>query len=142
MEDPLTRMWNDLVARIGGPMSFRLVLQPIMALIFAVHDGLKDAREGRPPYLWTVVTDPSSADRRTLLREAWRAVARVFLLAVVMDAIYQFIALRWFYPVEALIVSFILAVVPYMLIRGPVNRLARWRSGGAGSPPRSVGRAA
>jgi hypothetical protein len=139
MDDSLTRIWNDLIARVGGPMSFRLALQPIMALVFAIHDGLKAAREGRPPYLWTVVTDPSWADRWALLREAWHAVAHVFLLAIVMDAIYQFIVRRWVYPGEALLVSFILAVVPYVLARGLANRLARWWWGPAGSPPRSVG---
>ena len=37
------------------------------------------------------------------------------------------------------LVAFILAVVPYVLARGLVNRLVRWWSGPAGSPPRSVG---
>ena len=29
-------------------MKFRLILQPLMAIIFAVRSGLKDAKEGRP----------------------------------------------------------------------------------------------
>ena len=52
---------------------------------------------------------------------------RIFILAIVIDAIYQYIVRRWFYPVEALITAFILAFVPYLLIRGPVNRIARAR---------------
>jgi hypothetical protein len=111
-----------------------------MALFFGIRDGLRDARQGRPAYLWTVFTDP--AYRWALLREGWQAMARVFVIAMVMDAIYQILVLRWFYPGEAVIVAFVLAVVPYVLIRGPVNRLARLRSGRAGSPPRSVSRAA
>lgn len=136
----MARVWEDLIGRIGGPMSFRLVLQPAMAIFFAVRDGLQDARRGRPAYLWTLFTDP--AHRWALLREGWKAVARVLVLAVVMDAIYQLLVLRWFYPGEAVIVAFVLAVVPYVLIRGSVNRIARLRSGGAGSPPRSVRRTA
>jgi len=31
---------------------------------------------------------------------------------------------RWIYPLEVLLVAFLLACVPYLLIRGPVNRLA------------------
>lgn len=54
-------------------------------------------------------------------------MAKVFIIAFVIDAIYQYIVLRWFYPGEALIVAFVLAVVPYVLIRGPVNRLAQTR---------------
>ena len=68
-------------------------------------------------------TEP--AERGYLLREGWKAMLRVFILALVMDAIYQFIVLRWFYPGEAVITALILAFVPYLLIRGPVNRLAR-----------------
>jgi len=42
-----------------------------------------------------------------------------------MDVIYQYLVFRWFYPGEAVIVAFVLAFVPYLLIRGPVNRIAR-----------------
>ncbi len=35
-------------------MTFRFILQPVMAAIAALHDGIKDARLGRSPYFWTV----------------------------------------------------------------------------------------
>ncbi len=44
---------------------------------------------------------------------------------VPIAVILQLIVLRWFYPIEALLVSAILAFVPYLLIRGPINRIAR-----------------
>jgi hypothetical protein len=125
MEEMLSRFWGDLMARVGGPMTFRLILQPIMAAIFAVRGGLKDAREGRPAYFWAIFTNP--AQRREMLRDGWKSVGRVFIFAIVMDGIYQFIVLRWFYPLEALIVAIVLAICPYLLIRGPVNRIARRR---------------
>lgn len=109
--------------RVGGPMTFRIILQPTMAALLAVRAGIKDAREGRPPYFWTILTDASQ--RANLLRQGWGAVGRVFILAVIMDLIYQLIVLRWIHPLELLIVAIALAVVPYLLIRGPVNRLAR-----------------
>jgi len=63
-----------------------------------------------------------------LLREGWKSTARVFLLAVIMDVIYQLIVQHWIYPGEVLIVAVLLAIVPYLLIRGPVTRVAeRWR---------------
>ncbi len=31
-----------------------LFIQPLMATILAVRGGLKDAREGRPPYFWSL----------------------------------------------------------------------------------------
>jgi hypothetical protein len=44
---------------------------------------------------------------------------------MIMEVIYQWIVLRWFYPGEALTVALLLAVVPYLLLRGPINRLVR-----------------
>ncbi len=105
-------------------MSFRLVLQPAVAIFFAIRDGRRDALEGRPAYFWTIFSDASQ--RGELLREGWKAVVKVFIMAVVIDAIYQYLVQSWFYPGEALIVAFILAFLPYLLLRGPVNRIARW----------------
>ena len=125
MRDMILRALTNLAARVGGPMTFRIILQPLMASIFAFRDGLKDAREGRPPYLWTLITDPSQ--RVDLIRQGWKAVGRVFILAIVMDVIYQLIVEGWIYPGETLTVSILLAVVPYLLLRGPVNRIMRSR---------------
>jgi hypothetical protein len=125
MDELLARVWDDLVGRVGGPMTFRLIVQPIVASLLAVRAGRRDARAGRPPYLWGVFTE--SGRRWELVGDGWRDTARVFLAAIVIDAVYQYLVLRWIYPVEALIVAFALAVIPYAAIRGPVTRLARWR---------------
>jgi hypothetical protein len=123
VEELFARIWGDLVARVGGPMTFRILLQPIMAGTLAIRAGLQDAREGRPPYFWPILIDKTQ--RGALLREGWQAVGRIFLLAVIMDGIYQLIVHRWIYPIELLMVGVILAVTPYVLLRGPVNRLSR-----------------
>jgi len=119
----LTRFWDQLIAQPSGPLAFRLYIQPAMAAFFAVRDGLKDARVGRPPYLRTILFDPSQ--RGAFLREGLKRVSRVIVFAFVMDTIYQYLVLRRFYPFEALVTVFVLAVLPYMLIRGPVHRIAR-----------------
>jgi hypothetical protein len=49
------------------------------------------------------------------------------LVAFVLDVDYQVIVFRWVYPFEALAVSIILAFLPYLLLRGLVNRIARIR---------------
>lgn len=121
MDDFLARIFENLVGRVSGPMKFRLLLQPLMAAFFAVSSGIKDAREGRPPYFWALFTNPEH--RRDLLKEGWKAVGKVFIIAIVIDVVYQLIVHKWFYPGEALLVAAILAFVPYLLIRGPVNRL-------------------
>jgi hypothetical protein len=121
MEDILARIFENLVDRVSGPMHFRVLMQPLMAIIFAVKDGMKDAREGHLPYFWAMFTNPEH--RRFLLKSGWKSVGKVFIIALILDAVYQYIQLRWFYPGEALIVAFLLAIVPYVLLRGPVTRL-------------------
>ncbi len=123
------RFWRDLVERPSGPMRFRFILQPSMAAIAAIHGGLKDARTGRSPYFWTVASNPR--ERVGRLREGLTATARIILLGVIMDVIYQLLVFKTFYPGEALVVALLLAFVPYLLIRGPVTRIARWWRGGA-----------
>lgn len=123
MRDMLMRMLTNVGDRVGGPMTFRIILQPLMATLLAIRAGMKDAQTGRPPYFWTILTDPSQ--RGDLVREGWKSVARVFFLAIVMDVIYQVIVLNWVYPGEVLLIAVLLAVVPYLLLRGPVNRLVR-----------------
>lgn len=124
MRDMVIRGWMNLMARVGGPMTFRIILQPLMATLLAVRAGMKDAREDRPPYFWALLTNASQ--RADLVRQGWRAVGRVFILALIMDVIYQLIVVGWIYPLELLIIAIALAVVPYLLIRGPVSRLARY----------------
>ncbi len=114
-----------LIGRTIGPMKFRLILQPAMAAIFAIRAGLKDAREGRLPYLWSIFTNPD--DRHDMLRHGWKDVRKVFLIAFVLDVVYEMIVFHWVFPLQALLVAFVLAIVPYVVIRGPVTRIMRRR---------------
>jgi hypothetical protein len=133
MEDLLARFWTDLVGRLTGPMNFRIVLQPTMAMLFATLDGIKDAKEGRPPYLWNILKDPQ--ERQRLVQEGWKRVLRIAVLAVGMDAIYQLKLFRWIYPGELVVVVLLLAFVPYLLLRGPINRVVRsWLHGSSVTP--------
>ena len=121
MDEFFARIWENIGGRVGGPMTFRFILQPLVASFLATRAGISDARRGRPAYFWTILTDADS--RGDLLRDGWKAVAKVFTLAVIIDVVYQLIVFRWVYPGETLFVAFLLACVPYLAIRGPVNRL-------------------
>jgi hypothetical protein len=127
--DVQKRLWQDIFDRPGGPMSFRFILQPLMAAIAAFHDGSKDARLGRQPYLTRLVS--GSGDRSDLLSEAVVSTGRILILGLVMDGIYQFVVLKTFYPAEMVVITLALALVPYLLLRGPFSRLAaRWFASG------------
>jgi hypothetical protein len=122
MDDLWIRIAENMVDRVSGPLRFRLVLQPVMAAILAIVSGLRDAKAGKPPYFWALLTSPDH--RAEMLRDGWKSIRNVFILALVLDVIYQFIVQRFVYPFEALLVAFILAILPYLLLRGLVTRLA------------------
>jgi hypothetical protein len=117
------RFFGNLFSRLDGPLHFRFIMQPLMAMTFAVIDGIKDAKMGRPAYFWALVKNPE--ERRALLRIGWKRIGKIFILAVILDVIYQIKVYRWFYPGETLTVAILLAIVPYLLVRGPVDRLVK-----------------
>ena len=123
MDNVWVRVGTQLLARVSGPMKFRLVLQPCMAAFFAIRAGLSDAKAGKTPYFWCLLSDPTQ--RVDMLKDGWKSVGRVFILALVLDAVYQLIVLHFIYPGEMVIVAFILAIVPYLILRGLVTRVAR-----------------
>jgi len=111
----------DFIQRLDGPLHFRFFVQPLMAVLLAVRDGIKDARAGRSAFAWTVLVNP--AQRRYLIHDGWKAISKVFILACVLDVIYELIVWRSLRPVQMVLVGALLSVIPYALLRGPVNRL-------------------
>ena len=132
MNELIQRGWDELIGRADGPLTLRLFLQPAMAAFFAIRSGMKDARLGRPAYLWSIVHDPTS--RRAMLHEGWKDVSKVFVAAVVLDGIYQVIAIHRIRPIQLVLVPFVLALLPYAALRGPVSRIAKhFRKGAVAS---------
>ncbi len=118
------RFWADIADRLHGPMTFRFFLQPTMAFIAALIDGIRDARFGHKSFFWSANRDSTLHAGR--LREGMISTARVALLGLSMDAIYQFKVFDRFYPVEALMMAILLAVIPYFIFRWIVEYVARW----------------
>ena len=111
--------------RASGPLNFRFVLMPTFVTFLAIRAAVRDARRGEPAFLWAVLAN--RRERHRLLRSAVRDIGRVFLMAIAIDALYQWVMLRDFYPVQSLIVAVGCAIVPYVLVRGPLARFLRWR---------------
>ena len=122
MDEFFARVFENLVGRVEGPMKFRLILQPLVACILAIRSGLRDTRENKPPFFWALAFNPEH--RRDLLKQGWKDIGKVFIAAVILDVVYQVVVLRMVYPGEAIIVAVLLALVPYLLLRAPVARLA------------------
>lgn len=121
--ETLQRIIENFFGRLDGPLHFRFILQPLMAFIFAAIDGLKDAKAGRPAYFWAIFTRPEQ--RKELWKDGWKHFGKIFILAIILDVIYQLKVQHTLYPGEMLLTALVLAVLPYVLLRGPVNRIAR-----------------
>jgi hypothetical protein len=85
MDHMWARVGSQLLSRVSGPLKFRLVLQPAMSCFFAIRSVLADVKEGNLPYFWALLSDP--AERNRLLKDGWKSVGRVFLLALEVPTI-------------------------------------------------------
>jgi hypothetical protein len=103
-----------------------------MASFFAIRAGLADAKTGKPPYFWALLSDPGQ--REDMIKDGWKSVGKVFGLAVVLDVVYQIVVLRFVYPGEAIIVAFVLAIAPYLILRGLATRVARTKNAASALP--------
>ena len=130
--ETLARGWENLIDRVGGPMSFRLLVQPAVAIFFAIRAGVRDARENKPTFLGCALSNPRSWSPR--MRQSWKDVGTVFVVALVLDAIYQIVVQSGIFALELLIMATVLALVPYMIFRDLASRVARWM--GVGKPGR------
>ena len=129
MFDLLSRIWHNLLERTEGPMNLRFYLQPAMSLFFAIRAAIRDSKNNTVPYLWRFMF--SKEERLHVAKEGWKDVGKIFIIGTVLDIIYQLVVIYGketkdqFYPLESLIVAFLLAIVPYILFRGPLNRIIR-----------------
>ncbi len=124
LEDLFTPFGEMRVSRERGPLHFRILLQPLVAVIIAVRIAVRDARVGRPPFfLWSYVSGAKPSPEA--IRMVWKDVGKVFIAAVVLDLVYGPIFLRGIYPIQTLFVGLVLAIIPYLRVRGPATRIAR-----------------
>ena len=84
--------------------------------ILRVRGGMADAKAGRPPYFWALLSTPSQ--RISLLKSGWKHVGKVFIFAVLLDVVYQIIELHFVYMGQAIIVPIILFILPYLFSVG------------------------
>ncbi|PYG28102.1 hypothetical protein C8N36_113134 [Pelagimonas varians] len=113
---------TNLIERLNGPFSLRLLLQPTMALLFAMRDGHKDAKEGAQPYLQALLNQQTDGRRETL-SSAWASLSKVMIIAFVLDCAFQYATAGSVALLEAIGMAFLLCAVPYTLFRGPVTRV-------------------
>jgi hypothetical protein len=121
LHEVLARTGEMLLGRTTGPLTLRLILQPSMAALFAIRAAIKDTRDGHSEFFLRGLFD--HAQRSEMLRAAKKDVGKIFVIAMALDVVYQIKVFQWVYPLQIVIVATVLAIVPYVLIRGIVTRL-------------------
>jgi uncharacterized membrane protein YedE/YeeE len=115
-------VWERVLARYTGPFHFRLIVQPIVAIVLGIRDGIRDARDGEPPYLLALFSDRNL--RSEQLATLWRSLRIGLVVAIVLDAVVQYLIFRSVRVVGAIVFGTILMALPYSLARGFANRYA------------------
>lgn len=121
MEEIVSRFFTNLLERPSSPRKMPFLLQPAVAIDFGVRAGMSEAKLRRKPYFRTVVLEKE--ERPELIGEGWKDIGMLVIMAWVLDTAYQLIALNWRYPLETLVIATVLAVLPYVAIRGLVGRV-------------------
>jgi hypothetical protein len=109
----------------SGKGALRFILQPITATILGIRAGRADRQSGATPYFTQLLSDRET--RRSALAEGAKQVSKVFVVAVLVDAILQFLAYGHVRPGWAVAVGLLLAGIPYVLSRGLTNSERRLR---------------
>jgi hypothetical protein len=110
-----------IVGRVTGPMSFRFILQPCVAILLGIRDGRLDAKAGTPPYIFDVLFRPKDRDRA--LKSALHTLLTPMIVGTVLDAIAQYLIFQNIRVVGAMLVGALVMGVPYSLARGITNRI-------------------
>jgi hypothetical protein len=130
---PSTEVRQHIAEMVGGPGYFRFFVQPTIAILLGVRQGIRDRRIGHPVYLMGLIRVPAS--RRHRLREDVRALAVPLVVALVAAYASQYIIRSRIYIGYGLLYATLFVVLPYLAARGIAHRLAR-RLETTASPPR------
>jgi hypothetical protein len=123
-------MVRDLAGRgmFGGSFQFRLILQPLAAIILGARIGIRDAKQGGEPFFQALLH--KKGERGGLMGKAVRDAIVPLSLAFIVDAILQHLINHRIRPLESLIVGGLLVFLPFLIVRALANRI--WTHGHAG----------
>jgi hypothetical protein len=116
---------EGLARRLAGPANFRFILQPLIAAIAGIRDGVSDAKLGLRPYGFAVLFDSNS--RGELLGAALKRTAIPLLVGVVIDMVVQWMLFQRVLFSAAILVGVLLVGLPYIAARGLTNRILHRR---------------
>jgi hypothetical protein len=117
---------DNIAARLTGPMNFRFILQPLVAIfVLGIKDGRMDAKAGMPPFILDLVLHPEA--RKRDLKSAFQRLLVPVLLGAILDGIAQYLIFKHVRPAAAVLVGALVMGIPYALSRGITNRIVSAR---------------
>jgi hypothetical protein len=121
---------RDLSGRgmFGGPFQFRLIIQPLAAILLGIKVGIRDAKAGDLPFFRALLGN--KGERGHLLAKAARDAIIPLMIAFIVDSILQRLINGRIRPLAAVIVGGLLVFLPFVIVRGLANRV--WSRGHAG----------
>jgi hypothetical protein len=111
---------NEIVERITGPLRFRFIVQPVIAVLLGMRDGRLDAKAGSPPYVLDLLIHPEH--RGGLFSSAGGTLLTPVIVGTVLDAIAQYLIFESIRPLQAVVTGTVVMALPYAVSRGVVNR--------------------
>jgi len=119
-------MFEYLEKAISWPGAIRFIVQPIIAILLGIRDGLKDAKSGKLPFIYLLIYEPKK--RLTTMKEGLKHIITALLIATVLDSIVQYSIYGLWRLQWAIVVGILLIALPYMTARGISNRIRSiWR---------------
>jgi len=110
---------EGIIARLAGPMSLRLVIQPLMASLLGARDGIVDAKAGEPPFIFGLITDCD--DRKAKLGSLFKSLSKAIIIAVVLEVMAQYLLFGQVHAIGVILYVFVFMIVPYSLVRAAAN---------------------
>ena len=83
---------GNIEKRLSGPAHLRFIIQPVIAVILGVRDGIMDAKAGSPPYLYRIIFEPEY--RRESFKDGFKSISKPFVIGIIMDVVVQFYVLE------------------------------------------------
>jgi hypothetical protein len=114
---------EELPQRFTGPARLRFILQPVVAILLGIHGGLRDAKAGHTPYLFSLIFSPGH--RSESLRSGLVAIRNLLAVGVIMDIVFQLVLYRSVHPGAALLVGTLFICLPYAVSRALTTRVTQ-----------------
>ena len=116
---------EGIIIRLAGPMSLRLVIQPVIALLLGIRDGRIDAKEGEPPFIVGLITN--CRDRKAKLVSLFKSLSKAIIIAVILEVIVQYLLFGQVHAIGVILYASFFLIVPYSLARGLTNMIVTKR---------------